>query len=122
MNGMRSGWFVTGLALRRLRRRDSGALVTALGLAVATIVLAGVVAVVTIATDRATADALPERAPRFAQPDGRVKTSAAWLIEQAGFGRGFGGRRHRLRRRRPGRRRPELSRGRHRLGCWRPGR
>ncbi len=28
--------------------------------------------------------------PRFDEPDGRVKTSAAWLIEQAGFGRGFG--------------------------------
>lgn len=28
--------------------------------------------------------------PRFAEPDGRVKTSAAWLIEQAGFGKGFG--------------------------------
>lgn len=28
--------------------------------------------------------------PRFAEPDGRVKTSAAWLIEQAGFGKGYG--------------------------------
>lgn len=27
--------------------------------------------------------------PRFPEPDGRVKTSAAWLIEHAGFGRGF---------------------------------
>lgn len=36
------------------------------------------------------AAALPVDAPRFAQPDGRVKTSAAWLIEHAGFGRGFG--------------------------------
>ena len=26
------------------------------------------------------------------QPDGRVKTSAAWLIEQAGFGKGYGSR------------------------------
>ena len=33
---------------------------------------------------------LPEGAPRFDQPDGRIKTSAAWLIEHAGFGRGFG--------------------------------
>ena len=40
--------------------------------------------------DAAAADALPEGAPRFAQPDGSVKTSAAWLIEHAGFGRGFG--------------------------------
>ncbi|MCW2789149.1 MAG: UDP-N-acetylmuramate dehydrogenase [Aeromicrobium sp.] len=36
------------------------------------------------------ADALPEAAPRFAQPDGTVKTSAAWLIDHAGFGKGYG--------------------------------
>jgi UDP-N-acetylmuramate dehydrogenase len=36
------------------------------------------------------ADALPADAPRFPQPDGRVKTSAAWLIERAGYGKGFG--------------------------------
>jgi UDP-N-acetylmuramate dehydrogenase len=36
------------------------------------------------------AAALPDEAPRFPQPDGRVKTSAAWLIEHAGFGRGWG--------------------------------
>jgi len=28
--------------------------------------------------------------PRFPQPDGKVKTSAAWLIERAGFARGYG--------------------------------
>ncbi len=33
---------------------------------------------------------LPEGAPRFPAPDGGVKTSAAWLIEHAGFGKGFG--------------------------------
>ncbi|MDM7854362.1 UDP-N-acetylmuramate dehydrogenase [Cellulomonas alba] len=33
---------------------------------------------------------LPAGAPRFAATDGRVKSSAAWLIEQAGFSRGFG--------------------------------
>ncbi len=33
---------------------------------------------------------LPANAPRFDQPDGRVKTSAAWLIEQAGFAKGYG--------------------------------
>jgi UDP-N-acetylmuramate dehydrogenase len=38
----------------------------------------------------ARADALPDSAPRYPQPDGRVKTSAAWLIEQAGYGRGYG--------------------------------
>ena len=36
------------------------------------------------------ADLLPEDAPRWPQPDGSVKTSAAWLIEHAGYGRGFG--------------------------------
>jgi UDP-N-acetylmuramate dehydrogenase len=33
---------------------------------------------------------LPEGAPRFPQPDGTTKTSAAWLIEQAGFAKGHG--------------------------------
>ncbi len=63
---MRSAWFVVGLAARRLRRRDSGALVTALGLAVATAVLAGVLSGVTIATDRSTAQAI-ERIPASAR-------------------------------------------------------
>jgi UDP-N-acetylmuramate dehydrogenase len=36
------------------------------------------------------ADRLPEGAPRWPAPDGRVKTSAAWLIERAGFGKGHG--------------------------------
>jgi UDP-N-acetylmuramate dehydrogenase len=31
-----------------------------------------------------------ERPPSWPEPDGRVKTSAAWLIEQAGFHRGYG--------------------------------
>jgi UDP-N-acetylmuramate dehydrogenase len=35
------------------------------------------------------ADAVPDGAPRWPQDDG-VKTSAAWLIEHAGFGRGYG--------------------------------
>lgn len=34
--------------------------------------------------------ALPEDAPRWPQPDGTVKSSAAWLIERAGFGKGYG--------------------------------
>lgn len=34
------------------------------------------------------ADALPDDAPRWVQPDGTVKSSAAWLIEHAGFARG----------------------------------
>jgi UDP-N-acetylmuramate dehydrogenase len=36
------------------------------------------------------AESLPADAPRFVQPDGSVKTSAAWLIEKAGFTRGHG--------------------------------
>jgi UDP-N-acetylmuramate dehydrogenase len=35
------------------------------------------------------AAALPEAAPRWEQPDGTVKSSAAWLIEHAGFGKGY---------------------------------
>ena len=31
---------------------------------------------------------LPDDAPRFPQPDGRVKTSAAWLIEHSGIQKG----------------------------------
>jgi UDP-N-acetylmuramate dehydrogenase len=33
---------------------------------------------------------LPTAAPRWPTADGRVKTSAAWLIEQAGFAKGYG--------------------------------
>jgi UDP-N-acetylmuramate dehydrogenase len=36
------------------------------------------------------AAALPTDAPRWEQADGAVKTSAAWLIEHAGFGKGYG--------------------------------
>lgn len=36
------------------------------------------------------ASALPEDAPRYPLPDGTVKSSAAWLIEHSGFGKGFG--------------------------------
>jgi len=39
------------------------------------------------AIERLGPDTVP---PRFPEPDGRVKTSAAWLIERAGFGRGYG--------------------------------
>ncbi|HEX7740530.1 MAG TPA: UDP-N-acetylmuramate dehydrogenase [Marmoricola sp.] len=35
-------------------------------------------------------DRIPAGAPAYPQPDGTVKTSAAWLIEHAGFGRGHG--------------------------------
>ena len=36
------------------------------------------------------AEAVPEGAPAWPQADGTVKTSAAWLIEHAGFGKGYG--------------------------------
>jgi UDP-N-acetylmuramate dehydrogenase len=36
------------------------------------------------------APALPDGAPAFPQPHGRVKTSAAWLIDHAGFAKGYG--------------------------------
>ena len=32
---------------------------------------------------------VPEGAPQWPQPDGRVKVSAAWLIERAGFAKGY---------------------------------
>jgi UDP-N-acetylmuramate dehydrogenase len=35
-------------------------------------------------------EALPPGAPAWPQPDGRVKTSAAWLIQHAGFEKGQG--------------------------------
>ena len=35
------------------------------------------------------AAALPVDAPRWEQPDGTVKSSAGWLIEHAGFGKGW---------------------------------
>jgi UDP-N-acetylmuramate dehydrogenase len=38
----------------------------------------------------AQARSLPPEAPRFNQADGMIKTSAAWLIERAGFGKGYG--------------------------------
>ena len=42
------------------------------------------------------ADAVPEGAPTWPQPEGLVKTSAAWLIERAGFTKGYGNDRVRL--------------------------
>ncbi|GAB3715407.1 UDP-N-acetylmuramate dehydrogenase [Mariniluteicoccus flavus] len=38
----------------------------------------------------AVADALPEGAPRYPAGEGLVKTSAAWLIDHAGFAKGHG--------------------------------
>jgi UDP-N-acetylmuramate dehydrogenase len=38
----------------------------------------------------AKAQTLPPEAPRFSQNNGMIKTSAAWLIERAGFSKGYG--------------------------------
>lgn len=46
--------------------------------------------------DARTAGALPPQAPAFPQPNGLVKTSAAWLIDNAGFHKGFGDGRARI--------------------------
>jgi len=46
--------------------------------------------------DADAAASLPDDAPRFPQPDGRIKTSAAWLIDHAGFAKGYGTERVRL--------------------------
>ncbi len=62
---MRSGWYVVGLALGRVRRRDGGALIAALGIAAAAAVLAGILAGATIAKDRGVAqdvDRIPSSA------------------------------------------------------------
>ena len=40
--------------------------------------------------DATAAEQLPAEAPRWPVGDARVKTSAAWLIERAGFTKGFG--------------------------------
>ncbi|MEL4505018.1 UDP-N-acetylmuramate dehydrogenase [Luteococcus sp. H138] len=39
--------------------------------------------------EQAQADALPAEAPRFDAGSGRVKSSAAWLIDHAGYAKGF---------------------------------
>jgi UDP-N-acetylmuramate dehydrogenase len=41
--------------------------------------------------DAEAAASLPSEAPRYPQGDGTIKTSAAWLIEHAGYPRGFPG-------------------------------
>lgn len=40
--------------------------------------------------DAAQAEHLDPAAPRWPTADGRIKTSAAWLVEHAGFAKGFG--------------------------------
>jgi hypothetical protein len=80
-----SARFLVWLALRRLGRRDSGALLAAAGLAVGTAVLAGVLGGVAIASDRSTAQAVERipaaersvRAVWFGVPSGSAETRAA---------------------------------------------
>jgi UDP-N-acetylmuramate dehydrogenase len=38
--------------------------------------------------DKGAAEKLPSDAPRWQMPDGKVKTSAAWLMEHAGVSKG----------------------------------
>lgn len=45
----------------------------------------------TALADRIEAQVGEQHMPRFPQPDGRVKLSAAWLIERAGFPKGYPG-------------------------------
>ena len=59
---MTSVGYIVWLAWRRVRRRQSGALLAVLGLAVGTAVLAAVLTGVTVATDRSTAQDI-ERIP-----------------------------------------------------------
>jgi FtsX-like permease family len=81
---MRSARYVVWLAWRRVRRRGSGALVAALGLAGAAAVLAGVLAGVTIAADRATAQAV-ERIPASSRA-----ARAVWFGVPAGGDEAYG--------------------------------
>ena len=73
-----SARYVAWLAWRRLRRRDSGALAAALGLAVATAALAGVLGGVTIAADRSISQAV-DRLPASVRA-----VRAAWFGVPAG--------------------------------------
>ena len=76
---MRSATYVVGLAFRRLRRRNGGALGAALGIAAAAAVLAGILVGATVAKDRSVAqnvERLPAatravRASWFGVPAGR---------------------------------------------------
>jgi hypothetical protein len=63
---VRSAWYVLTLALRRVLRRDGGALPAALGIAAAAAVLAGILAGATVAKDRGVAQDV-ERLPSAAR-------------------------------------------------------
>lgn len=75
---MSSGRYVVSLALRRLRRRDGGALAAALGIAAAAAVLAGILVGTTVAKDRSVAQDV-ERLPAAAR-----SVRASWFGVPAG--------------------------------------
>jgi hypothetical protein len=75
---MRSAAFVVLLGLRRLRRRDGGALVAALGIAAAAAVLAGILVGATVAKDRSVSHDV-ERLPAAAR-----SVRASWFGVPAG--------------------------------------
>ena len=75
---MRGAWYVVSLALRRLRRRDGGALGAALGIAAAAAVLAGILVGATVAKDRSVAQDV-ERLPAAARA-----VRASWFGVPAG--------------------------------------
>lgn len=75
---MRSAWYVVGLALGRVRRRDGGALVAALGIAAAAAVLAGILTGATVAKDRGVAQDV-DRVPAAARA-----VRAVWFGVPAG--------------------------------------
>ena len=80
---MRSAWYVLTLAFGRVRRRDGGALVAALGIAAAAAVLAGILAGATVAKDRGVAQDV-ERVPSAARA-----VRAVWFGVPAGRGEGW---------------------------------
>ncbi|HET9243966.1 MAG TPA: FtsX-like permease family protein [Gaiella sp.] len=77
---MRSALYVVGLGLRRVSRRDGGALAAALGIAAAAAVLAGILAGATVAKDRGVAQDV-ERLPSAARA-----VRAVWFGVPAGSG------------------------------------
>ena len=75
---MRSAAYVVGLAFRRLRRREGGALGAALGIAAAAAVLAGILVGATVAKDRSVAQDV-ERLPAASR-----SVRASWFGVPAG--------------------------------------
>jgi hypothetical protein len=75
---MRGATYVVSLGLRRLRRRDGGALAAALGIAAAAAVLAGILVGATVAKDRSVAQDV-ERVPAAAR-----SVRASWFGVPAG--------------------------------------